>query len=238
MALGSAAKFLEEKAFAKLNNALSGFHSDESYAIPNRFEVLILPPRGASASMMGEARKVSLRCESLTIPGRNLTTLTDSNIYGPTREIVDGVTYAEDIEMVFQSSGGLDERVFFESWQELTFNPRTWNIGYYNDYIGTVEIYMLDRQDTKRYGVKLWEAFPKTITGTELSQASNNEIVKTSVSFSFRYWETLDLNRQPPKRNDLAEETGKNTAEITNKRNQPATVSLYDAAVARHEDDW
>jgi hypothetical protein len=39
------------------------------------------------------------------------------------------------------------------------------------------------------------EAFPKTIEGTELNQASNNEIIKTSVSFSFRYWTTLDANR-------------------------------------------
>ena len=215
------AKFVEENAFAELNNALSEFYSDNAYAVPNRFEVMILPP----PEIFPDARKVSLRCESLTIPGRNLTTLTDSNIYGPTREIVDGVTYAEDIEMVFQSSGGLDERVFFESWQELTFNPRTWNIGYYNDYIGTVEIYMLDKQDKKRYGIKLWEAFPKTITGTELNQATNNEIVRTSVSFSFRYWETLDINRQTPSTNTMFEETGINQVTLELRRNLPAVKS-------------
>ena len=119
------ARFIEGTAFGVLNDILSEFHSDDGYAIPNRFEVLISAPGSSST----EARKVSMRVETVLIPGRNLNTLTDSNIYGPTREIVDGVTYAEDISMTFQASSGLDERVFFEKWQELAFDPKTWNIG-------------------------------------------------------------------------------------------------------------
>ena len=203
--MASLAKFLEAGAFGVLNDILSTFHSDEGYAIPNRFEVLILSPpkRGggittnayAGSERGSDARAVSLRCESIQLPGRNLNTLTDSNIYGPTREIVDGVTYAEDISMIFQASSGLNERVFFEEWQKQAFDENTWNVGYYNDYVSEVHIYLLDRKDQRRYGIKLMEAFPKTIEGTELNQASNNEIIKTSVSFSFRYWQTLDANR-------------------------------------------
>ena len=216
------AKFLEGGAFGVLNDILSEFHSEDGYAIPNRFEVVILAPGAGSR----DSRKVSMRCETILLPGRNLNTLTDGNPYGPTREIVDGVTYAEDITMTFQASSGLDERVFFENWQELAFNKQTWNVGYYNDYVSTVEIYLLDRQDQRRYGIKLWEAFPKTISGTELSHASNNEIIKTSVNFSFRYWETLDINRQPPKTNEIKEETGANTVQRNIARNQPAAVNL------------
>ena len=98
-------------------------------------------------------RVVSLRCETVSIPGRNLNTLTDSNIYGPTREIVDGVIYAEDITLTFTASSGLDERVFFEEWQELAFDKKTWNLKYYNDYVTPIEIYLLDRQDKRKYGI-------------------------------------------------------------------------------------
>ena len=66
---------------------------------------------------------------------------------------------------------------------------------YYNDYVSEVQIYLLDRKDQRRYGLRLLEAFPKTIEATELNQGSNNELIKTSVNFSFRYWETLDANR-------------------------------------------
>ena len=215
------ARFLEGGAFGVLNDILSEFHSSEGYAIPNRFEVVIIPP-GAGSS---DSRKVSMRCETVTIPGRNLNTLTDGNPYGPTREIVDGVTYAEDISMTFQASSGLDERVFFENWQELAFNKQTWNVGYYNDYVSTVEIYLMDRQDQRRYGIKLIEAFPKTIGPTELSHASNNEIIKIPVSFSFRYWETLDVNRQPASLTDKIYDTVVNTVQRNIDRNIPKVLT-------------
>ena len=215
------ARFLEGGAFGVLNDILSEFHSSEGYAIPNRFEVVIIPP-GAGSS---DSRKVSMRCETVTIPGRNLNTLTDGNPYGQTREIVDGVTYAEDISMTFQASSGLDERVFFENWQELAFNKQTWNVGYYNDYVSTVEIYLMDRQDQRRYGIKLIEAFPKTIGPTELSHASNNEIIKIPVSFSFRYWETLDVNRQPASLTDKIYDTVVNTVQRNIDRNIPKVLT-------------
>ena len=215
------ARFLEGGAFGVLNDILSEFHSSEGYAIPNQFEVVIIPP-GAGSS---DSRKVSMRCETVTIPGRNLNTLTDGNPYGPTREIVDGVTYAEDISMTFQASSGLDERVFFENWQELAFNKQTWNVGYYNDYVSTVEIYLMDRQDQRRYGIKLIEAFPKTIGPTELSHASNNEIIKIPVSFSFRYWETLDVNRQPASLTDKIYDTVVNTVQRNLDRNIPRVLT-------------
>ena len=215
------AKFLEGGAFGVMNDILSEFHSDNGYAIPNRFEVLITRPGGSA----NDARKVSLRCETVLLPGRNLNTITDGMPYGPTREVVDGVTYAEDISMTFQASSGLDERVFFEEWQELAFNKQTWNVGYYDDYVSTVEIYLLDRQDQRRYGIKLIEAFPKTIGGTDLSQAANNEIIKTSVSFSFRYWESLDTNRQPPSLTDKIFDTVVNTVERNIEANLPKVLT-------------
>tara|TARA_B110000196_G_scaffold145299_1_gene125785 strand:+ start:43 stop:708 length:666 start_codon:yes stop_codon:yes gene_type:complete len=189
------AKFLEGTAFGVLNDILSSFHSEDGgYAVPNRFEVIITRPGGSAT----ESRKVSMRCESINLPGRNLNSTTDSNIYGPTREIVDGVTYADDINMTFQASSGLEERVFFEEWQALAFDERSWNVGYYNDYISTVDIYVLDRQNQRRFGLKLHEAFPKTIGATDLSQSANNELIKLAVTFSFRYWTTLDVERQRP----------------------------------------
>ena len=206
--MASLARFLEGGAFGVMNDILSEFHSDNGYAIPNRFEVLITPPGASSA----DSRKVSMRCETVLLPGRNLNTTTDSMPYGPTREVVDGVTYAEDIAMTFQASSGLDERVFFEEWQELAFNKQTWNVGYYDDYVSTVEI-------------KLIEAFPKTINGTDLSQAANNEIIKTSVSFSFRYWESLDANRQPPSLTDKIFDTVVNTVTRNIEANLPKVLT-------------
>ena len=104
----------------------------------------------------------------------------------PTREVVEGVTYAEDITLSFKSSSDLTERVFFESWQEQAFNDQTWDVGYYNDYVGVVDIYLLDREDKRRYGIRLWEAFPKTINAIELGNDQTNAIIKTDISMAFQ----------------------------------------------------
>ena len=39
----------------------------------------------------------------------------------------------------------------------------TWSLGYYDNYVGSIDIYQLDEQDNRRYGVKLVECFPKSI---------------------------------------------------------------------------
>ena len=232
-------KFLEGGAYGVLNDILSEFHSDEGYAVPNRFEVLIHGPikigggglenaysGGERAGGIQKLRKISLRCEAVTLPGRNVATITDTNIYGPTRDVVEGVTYAEDVTLTFQSSSGLDERKYFEQWQENMFNPDTWNLGYYNDYVGSVEIYLLDKQDKKRYGLKLWEAFPKTISPTSLSSLPSSEIIKIDVAFDFRYWTALDTSQGQS--SDLMEKITKtvvNTVERNISRNIPKILN-------------
>ena len=217
------AKFLEGTAFGLLNDFLSTFHSDDGKALPNRFEVLINRPAGAS----GDNRDVSLTCESINLPGRTLNSVPQT-IYGPSREIVDGVTYAEDITMTFYASSGLEERVYFEEWQALAFDERSWNVKYYDDYISDIDIYVLDRQDTQRFGIRLKEAFPKTIGPTDLNQGSNNEIIKTSVQFSFRYWETLDELRGPRSLTDKMYDTVINSVERNIAANLPRVLSRVD----------
>ena len=206
--MASLAKFLEGGAFGILNDILSEFHSEDAYAVPNRFECLILPPVnvGPYASnyysdpwLTGkDARSVSLRCEAVSMPGRTLATSEDTNIYGPVREIVDGVVYAGDVDMLFQASSDLKERAFFEDWQQRAFSEETWNVKYHAEYVSEVQIYLLDKQDQRRYGVRLHEAYPKTIGPVALNQAPSSDIIKIPVSFSFRWWETLDVTRQAP----------------------------------------
>jgi|TARA_R110000782_G_scaffold43192_4_gene97613 hypothetical protein len=229
------AKFLEGTAFGVMNDILAGFRSNEGYAIPNRYEVIINPPTkvggGGQENIFNNKerganlRDLSLRVESVVLPGRTLTTVTESNVYGPDRDIVEGVTYADEIAIDFQASSGLDERVFFENWQRQAFNEKTWNIGFYNDYVGSMEIYLLDRQDVRRYGIKCWEVFPKTITANTLTAAEATEIIKTNVSFSFRYWSNIDQNQQGPNVMDRILETVANSAERNISRNIPRILN-------------
>ncbi len=230
-------KFLEGGAFGILNNLLSELHTDEGYAEANKFEVEIFPPASkaqgsslnahrdeASAVPVKDLKKISLRANAITLPGRTLGTAEDKNIYGPMRSVADGVTFDDSIDIGFISSSELDERVLFEKWQYAAFNPQTWNMGYYNNYVGTVFIYLLDKQMKRRYGVKLWECFPKTISGIPLTYASNDALAVTTVTMNFRYWSTADLNQQPPSLMDKIGQTVVNTVERNLSRALPAVL--------------
>ena len=226
-------QFIEATSGNSIENVLSSFRTSEGYAQPNRYEVSIFPPVGGRSwpesklisRVRGDAQEISLRCETVTLPGRGLASTPDTNVHGPLREIVNNVNYADSISMVFQASADLRERVFFEKWQYTAFNPKTWNVGYYNDYIGTAEIYLLDKNNQRRYGLRLHECFPKSIAQTDLSYASNNEIIKLSIDMNFRYWRTLDIIQETPNQGeDLDEAAFTGAFQNVIAKNTPAAV--------------
>ena len=229
------ANFLEGTAFGVLNDVLSAFRSNEGYALPSRYEVLIYPPAPKTGGSLTNvfsglratneaSRSVSLRCESVELPGRNITSSPDTNIYGPVREIAQEVTYSNEVSMTFQASSGLEERVFFEQWLHKCFNPETWNVGYYNEYIGSADVYLLDINNQRRYGLKIHEMWPKTITATELSGAAAGDIIKNQITFAFRTWTTLDIDQTPPSIADKITQTVVNSVERNITANIPAVL--------------
>jgi len=208
----------DNKTFQK--EGIDRFKATNGFAIANHFAIKINTPMAWTTRNLGGGnangtapkygtaggwiRDINLRAESVSLPGRNLNTTTDSNIYGPTREIVNGAGYSGDLDISFYADHELSERIFFEEWQHLCYgepydaehliknvNDHTWNAKYYKDYIGSIEIYVLNKNDELEYGLKLWEAFPKTIGPTEMNHAANGEIVKIPVSFAYRYWTRL-----------------------------------------------
>ena len=168
--------FREPQAFGSLNNVLAMFHAENAYGRPNLYEILIFgpnhlggggtlnPKRGAERGH--NTREISLRAESLILPGRGLQVqvMSGGAQYGPQRETVTEAIYAEDITMTFQSTAGLNERIFFENWQEQAFNVITHDAGYYYDYVGTLQIFLLDREYQKTYGLQCNEAYPVSYT--------------------------------------------------------------------------
>ena len=217
--MSTLASFVESTAFGVINNFLSETHTDNGYALPSRYEVIIISPGG------GDARKVSMRCESIDMPGRALNTAIDSNMYGIAPEIVDGITFGGTLSMSFQASSDLEERVFFESWQEEAWDRGTWNVKYYNDYIKDIDLYVLDIQNTRRYGIRLRECFPKEIGPSSFDAGPASDIIKIPVTMQYRYWETLDITNQPPNLMEGVLDTVITSAERSINANIPKVLS-------------
>ena len=191
---------IEGTAYAILNEIFGVFRGKGGFSRPSRYEVILVPPAGTNSnlfsSQMQEFRgddtikQTSLACESISFPGRNIDTTEDTNIYGPVRNIATGFSYAA-ITATFRCSRDMREKRYFETWQKLSYNPATWSMQYYEDYVGAVQIFQLDDNDERTYGVELIEAFPKTIEAQQLDYSSTDQINKLNVTFSYRWWKSL-----------------------------------------------
>ena len=191
---------IEGTAYAILNEIFGVFRGKGGFSRPSRYEVILVPPAGTNSNLVSSQmqefrgddtiKQTSLACESISFPGRNIDTTEDTNIYGPVRNIATGFSYA-DITATYRCSRDMRENRYFETWQKLSYNPATWSMQYYEDYVGAVQIFQLDDNDERTYGVELIEAFPKTIEAQQLDYSSTDQINKLNVTFSYRWWKSL-----------------------------------------------
>ena len=106
---------------------------------------------------------------------------------------------AVTISASFYLDKHLRERHFFELWQKMCVDNVTHKANYYDDYIGSMEIYQLDSTNTPTYGMKLIEVYPNTIGSIAYSYANANQIAKLNVEFAYRQWfnlSTSELSKQ------------------------------------------
>ena len=196
-------------AFTALNEFL-GRGRGGGYARTNRFEIMIIPPSGvrgtgprnlsnpfvdifAGLSGDGTLRTAIFNCESFSIPGTNLVSAPDTNLYGPEKEVVSGMTFGE-ITSTFYLSSDLREKRFFDAWQKIAASSEEggFALGYYNDYVGKIEIFQLDERDDRTYGCELIECFPKTVADLSVNQSISTDIQKLSVTWTYRYWRSIE----------------------------------------------
>ena len=124
---------------ATLQQGLANLRSgDFSYA--NKYEAEISFPAVVNNS---EMRNLSIRCDTISIPGRNLRTVMNGNIYGPPHEIVQGYTFGEVSASFYLSNDMRELRLFYE-WQDSIVDTETFDLNYYKETVGTVRIFSLD----------------------------------------------------------------------------------------------
>lgn len=174
---------------ASINEFISQVKS-EGLARDNRFLVEITPPQAIFNN--GVARKLSLYCQNVSLPGMNFAS-NPVTTYGEQREVIYNRQF-EPLSMEFLGDNPMNIKKFFDSWQQLIIDPVTRLVSYYQDYIGTIEISQIDVSDEERptYKVRLFEAFPKTVSPVNYTSASK-DVTKVQVSFEYKYWVPVEV---------------------------------------------
>ena len=170
-----------------LNDFLSNVRSKD-LARSSRFEVVITAPYVSE----GKEREVSLLCEEAAIPGL-IATFAPTKIGNWTEYRAHGIEFfGDNATFTFYVNSDWNVRGFFEQWMGNCVDTTSKEVAFYDDIIGNVEIYSLDRGDNRTGKWELQEAWPRLLNLTPISQASDAP-VRVTVTFTYRYWESKTL---------------------------------------------
>ena len=170
------------------SNTITFFDTVKKYGIskPNRFEVQITS--AGEAGGYADNNFVSLWCQSVDLPGRTIESQTNDNIYGPTHEIAQGLILNDSIAMTFLLDEKLNIKRYFDNWQKAIYNPETYDMYYYDNYVRDMTIKQLSKTDEVVFSCKVYEAFPKTVELIGLNADNRSEASRLNVSMAFRDW--------------------------------------------------
>ena len=190
----------------------------EGMARPNRFYVIINPPQklvttpGGPPSQLSQntnndlssaamRENMQMMCNKITMPSRDINTAPHKT-YGPKREMPYAYSFSGEIELTFFGDKFLRQRMFWENWQKTIFDGETHDMRYYDDYVGSIDIFQLGQFDAKAdddarvtYAVRLFEVYPQTISPIEYTYGNNNTIVEVPVTLNFRNWVNLTIDQ-------------------------------------------
>ena len=172
-------------------------------------------------AMSEVSKQLTLQCQTVTMPSHDLQTQNRAYASEPGREMVQTHGYAGTIDCTFLLSNDLREKHYFELWQSLAIDNYSHKANYYDDYIGSMEIYQLstkDKQNEQRnspgphaeitdekhlkfeeertYGIRASEVFPKTVGAVSFGASSANEISTLDVRFEFRQWYNIGTDNK------------------------------------------
>jgi len=200
-----------------IQNFIASMNRAKGFARTSKYAVIITPPtaiqevskrsnqqilRDGAPATVSDAKnlinmqllnkavgpQINLHCNSVSLPGHDLQAQDQQHGSAPGRQIVQSHDYAGFIDASFYLDVHMRERHFFEQWQKMAVNTNTHKANYYDDYIGTMEIFQLDGNGEITYGIKATEVYPATIAGIEYAYENTNQIATQAVQFQYRQW--------------------------------------------------
>lgn len=154
-------------------------------------------------------------CRVTRLPGRQI--LTTQRDVGIMKQQM-GIGYAvADIGLSFHVLNDYKTKRYFDAWHNLIVDQNTQQIKFADNYKKTVKIYQLKKgvgfqvfnkdfrlfgvnfnfdfdvstSESIIYGVELEGAFPITVNGIDLTDASNDQPVEISIDLSYKNWKQI-----------------------------------------------
>ena len=162
-------------------------------ASPNKFEVNFTSIPGQEDR--GTREQLSLMCDQVSLAGRDVQAILDIQ-YGVRRQVVYNAPAYTPLSLSFICTDNMEEKRILDKWNNKCVDVKKgFNVAYYDDYIGHVDIYVLDRSGKHRtYHMHYHEVYPKTVTAIELNHGTTNAALRVTAEIQYAFWTTSDIH--------------------------------------------
>jgi hypothetical protein len=150
-----------------------------------------------------ESEIMQLLCHRAQLPGRQILTV-ERRVDTSFQKIAYGYA-VDDINLSFRLTNDYVARKYFDKWQKSIYElsqdvhrPKYKKgldgLGFNSGYAREVKIYQLDKNGEDTYGVLLEDAYPTSLSATDLSSEADNTISEINVQLSYKRWSEIKLN--------------------------------------------
>ena len=156
----------------------------------NKFSVEVTPPTSMRSSVTADT--INFLAKTVSFPAKALAT-TEYRYGGKYTLSVPYETTYEPVAITMMNTGNHAPRIFWNDWLNHIQNMSTYNMEYYEKYIGTVTIsHYLDDEESinpsrASYQVTLHEAWPKGISAIEVGW-ENAELQDFEIDMQYSWW--------------------------------------------------
>lgn len=152
----------------------------------NLFGINLFLPRSLIQFQSFTNDVIALYAATVPVPSVHISTASYQN-YGEPRTFPNNRSFDQPMTIEFYMDGNYNTRLLFEQWINSISDPNTKNQGYYDDYIGTIEVYGRDRDEQTLCTYRVNEVYPKTVgVGSYTHAAGQDNIQTVSVTFVFK----------------------------------------------------
>lgn len=139
-----------------------------------------------SSDFFQDPRDVSILCDSVTMPGRQISTNDVNHHMLPIKMPYNYIN--DDVTMTFHITNDHYMKKFFDKWVDRMFDREKMLLKYRSTYVTDIIIQQLDQKDIPVYTCTLKNAYPVTVASYDLNNSSESTLQKLSVTFAYEDW--------------------------------------------------
>ena len=215
-----------------INEFMSSIEEMGGLSRRNRYTMQITPPKEFDVP----TGKIDFLALSVLLPSKQFAT-TENRMYGFSKNIPYDVTY-EPILVTMLNPNDWSTRKFWDEWIDTIQNPSSFNMNYYKNMTGTIEICVYDEETTElspdkaTYTAVLQEAWPERISAYALGY-ENSDWGNFEISIRYKQWFDKDTKRHskvPDAASTHSFETinrGRNEAELSTSVSSTHTPGFF-----------